>query len=329
MTRDAIQTAVLEEDSSLITQGCPARNRMGHGSRRRARRGRVRRSFSAGGFTLTELMIVLGIIVILSVLAIPAISSRNSANQITKAADTIKGVLEQARSYAQANNTYTWVGFFEEDASQSSQTPAVAGTGRLVMAIVASTDGTNLGAHVSNNVTGTANYIDPTRLKQIGALVKVENVHPPLFPIPSPAPNCSTVDCNTFDNRPPVQYDGTGIGYNGSRFGELNVAAPNTAPYETTNLGLTKFPFRYPVSTSTSNTQYTFQRTLRFSPTGESRINSTYDIRSVIEIGLLQTRGNATPVPISGGGTSAEAFAGNVAAVQIGGLDSTVKIYKR
>jgi hypothetical protein len=197
------------------------------------------------------------------------------------------------------------------------------------MAIVASTDGTNLGADVSSSATGTNNYIDPTRLIAVGSLVKIENVHPPLFVIPNTAPNCSTVDCTVFDNRPLIQNDGGSIGYNGSRFGELNVAAPNTAPYESTNLGLTKFPFRYPVTTNISNTQYTFQRTLRFSPTGETRINSTYDVRSVIELGLVQTRGNATPVPISGGGTSAEAFDGNVAAVQIGGLDGIVKIYKR
>ena len=287
------------------------------------------RRFPRRAFTLVELTIVLGIIVALSILAIPAISSRKSANDMTKVATALKSVLDQARAYAQANNTYTWVGFYEEDASQSSTNPPTKGTGRLVMAIVASTDGTNLGADVSSNVTGTANYIDPTRLQAVGSLVKIDNVHLPLFVIPSPTIDCSKFDCTVFDNRPPIQNDGTGIGYNQSRFGELNAAAPNTAPYESTNLGLTKFPFRYPVSTNIANTQYTFQRTLRFSPTGENRINSTYDVRSVIELGVVQTRGNATPVPISGGGTSAEAFAGNVGAVQIGGLDGVVRIYKR
>jgi type II secretory pathway pseudopilin PulG len=273
----------------------------------------------ASAFTLAELMIVLGIMIVLSIVAIPAISSRSGATQIAKAADTVKGVLDRARAYAQANNTYVWVGFYEEDASQSSQNPPKPGTGRLVISVVASNDGTNLGADVSNN---TSANIDPTKLVQIGTLTKIDNLHLPLYPIPSPAPDCSNVDCTTFDNRPPIQND-PGVGYNDSRFGELNAAT--TAP--TTN---TKFPFQYPVGgTNPQAQQYLFQRTIRFSPTGESRINSTYDVRSLIELGLLQTRGNATPVPISGGGTSAEAFAGNVAAVQIGGQDSMVKIYKR
>ena len=45
---------------------------------------------------------------------------------VTSAAYTIKGVLDTARTYAKANNTYTWVGFFEEDVSQSSTNPATA-----------------------------------------------------------------------------------------------------------------------------------------------------------------------------------------------------------
>jgi hypothetical protein len=57
---------------------------------------------------------------------------------VTSAAYTIKGALDTARTYAKANNTYTWVGFFEEDIS--SATPGTAGTGRLVMSIVASKD---------------------------------------------------------------------------------------------------------------------------------------------------------------------------------------------
>src|SRR5439155_6383443 len=90
------------------------------------------RASARRAFTLVELTIVLGIIVALSILAIPAISSRKSANDMTKVATALKSVLDQARAYAQANNTYTWVGFYEEDASQSSTNPPTKGTGRLV-----------------------------------------------------------------------------------------------------------------------------------------------------------------------------------------------------
>src|SRR5947208_1504140 len=91
-------------------------------------------------FTLLEMLVVMGIIEILMVLLAPAFTSIKSAGDVTGAAYTIKGVLDQARTYAKANNTYTWVGFYEEDVSQPS--PAPAGTGRIVLSIVASKDGT-------------------------------------------------------------------------------------------------------------------------------------------------------------------------------------------
>ena len=81
---------------------------------------------------------------ILLVLIAPAFTYIKSGTDVTSAAYTIKGVLETARTYAKANNTYTWVGFFEEDVSQASTTPATREADRLVMSIVASKDGTNL-----------------------------------------------------------------------------------------------------------------------------------------------------------------------------------------
>jgi len=89
----------------------------------------------ASAFTLLELLIVMGIIALLLVLIAPAFTTIKSGTDVTSAAYTVKGVLDTARTYAKANNTYTWVGFFEEDIS--SATPGSAGTGRLVMSIVA------------------------------------------------------------------------------------------------------------------------------------------------------------------------------------------------
>ena len=66
------------------------------------------------GFTLLELFIVVGIIAILLVLLAPAFTTIKSAGDVTSAAYTIKGALDTARTYAKANNTYTWVGFYEE-----------------------------------------------------------------------------------------------------------------------------------------------------------------------------------------------------------------------
>ncbi|MFL6544044.1 MAG: Tfp pilus assembly protein FimT/FimU, partial [Candidatus Udaeobacter sp.] len=71
----------------------------------------VRRSFGGGGFTLLELLIVVGIIGLLMVLIAPAFTYIKGGTDVTSAAYTIKGVLDTARTYAKANNTYTWVGF--------------------------------------------------------------------------------------------------------------------------------------------------------------------------------------------------------------------------
>jgi hypothetical protein len=242
-------------------------------------------------------------------LIVPAFTSLKSAGDVTSAAYTIKGALDTARTYAKANNTYTWVGFFEEDVSQTSTNPATPGTGRLVMSIVASKNGTN--------VYGSGDgVIDPTKLTQIGKLVRIENVHLPLFAICQS--NCTG---ETFDTRPAVQND-PGGGYNYSRFGELNSPPPNTAPYTT------PYNFQYPVGNPAPVAQYTFSKLLQFSPRGESRVNGdSYNIRRVVEIGLIQTHGTATPPPR--GGTGGSIFDGNVVAVQINGFAGDVKIYRR
>src|SRR5262249_17347484 len=99
---------------------------------------------SVRGFTLLELLIVVGIIGLLMALVAPAFTTIKGGTDVTSAAYMIKGVLDTARTYAKANNTYTWVGFFEEDASNASTNPATAGPGRVVMSIVASKDGSNI-----------------------------------------------------------------------------------------------------------------------------------------------------------------------------------------
>ena len=265
------------------------------------------------GFTLLELLIVVGIIGLLLLLIAPAFTYIRGGNDVASAAYTVKGVLETARTYAKANNTYVWVGFYEEDVSQSSTTPATAGIGRLVMSIVASKNGTTV--YNPNSVTNP-DPIDPTKLMQVGKLVKIDNIHPPLFAI-------GDGTGGTFEKRPSLQNDPIAV-YNYSRFGEINAAVPNTAPY--TN---TQFPFWYPLSAaSQAQAQYYFQKTLQFSPTGDCRINNTYDVRTVIEVGLLQTHGTAVPTPTGGGG-STRVYAGDVAAVQITGFGGNVKIYQR
>ena len=177
------------------------------------------------------------------------------------------------------------------------------------MSIVASKDGTNV-----YGSQATALSI-ATKLTQVGKLMKIENIHLPLFTVCQS--NCTG---DTFDTRPAVQND-PGGGYNYSRFGELNAAQPNTAPYTTPH------NFQYPVGNPAPTTQYRFSKLLQFSPRGESRVNGdSYDIRRVVEIGLLQTHGNVAPTPST---ELRGIIAGNVVAVQINGFAGDVRIYRR
>src|SRR2546430_7935984 len=113
-------------------------------------------------FTLLELLIVVGIIGLLMVLIAPAFTYIKGGTDVTSAAYTIKGVLDTARTYAKANNTYTWVGFYEENvANPVSPNPDTPAVGRLIMSIVASKDGTTI---YDPSSPGT---IDPTRLTPV------------------------------------------------------------------------------------------------------------------------------------------------------------------
>jgi type II secretory pathway pseudopilin PulG len=249
---------------------------------------------------LLELLVVTAMIGLLMVLVTPAFTSLKSAGDVTNAAYRTKDVLEQARNYAMANNTYAWVGFYEEDGSVPSATPtATPGTGRVVMSIVASKDGTII---YNPNSSSNPDPIDPTRLMQVGKLVKVENIHLPLFAVGS-----GTSD--TFDTRPALQFDPGGVGYNDSRFGEINLSGNQSAP--TTN---SQFPFQYPVGTPAPAAQYTFRKTLQFNPRGECSINSTYKMRRVVEIGLQPTHGNVADINNR-----------NVVAIQFSGVGGNFK----
>jgi Tfp pilus assembly protein FimT len=80
---------------------------------------------------------VIAIVALLSALTLPAFNSIRNAGGLTKSANDIAGILEQARAYAMAQNTYTWVGFRKD------------GADTLVVGVIASKTGsTNPAADV-------------------------------------------------------------------------------------------------------------------------------------------------------------------------------------
>ena len=254
----------------------------------------IARTDRVRAFSLLELVVVIAIMLIVAALIAPALTSLKGAGDVTSAAYTIKGILEQARTYAIANSTYTWVGFYEEDASQPSTNPATVGTGRLVVSVVASKDGTTI---YSGTLSSPATELDPTKLIQVGKLTKIDQIHLETFPDPTAAP-----PPDNFATRP---VPGATPGSNTARIGDTSPDNPSLSP------------FRYPVA---SAAQYTFTKAVQFSPRGEATIdNNNYSLKSVIEIGLQSTHGvTPEPSPVK-----------NPVAVQVTGSGGNIKIYRK
>jgi prepilin-type N-terminal cleavage/methylation domain-containing protein len=118
------------------------------------------------GFTLFELLTVLVIISIISALVVTAVTSLGKSDGFNNATTTISTLLEQARAYAMANNTYVFVGFEETDGSQPAGGPQNSGAGyvgRVAIQAFASMDGTmNLG---TSSQTGTSNLVAINKLQ--------------------------------------------------------------------------------------------------------------------------------------------------------------------
>jgi type II secretory pathway pseudopilin PulG len=245
---------------------------------------------------LIELLIVIGIMGLLLVLLAPAFTYIRGGTDVTSAAYTVKGVLDTARTYAQANNAYTWVGFKEENvenpASPNSDTPA---TGRIIMSIVASKDGT-----VAYDPANLGQQDLTTKITQVGKLTKINNVH---LWTHADAPSGTG---STFDTRP-------------------NVASiyciGDTSPSNSTT------PFQYPVGNPAPTAQYTFVKAVQFSPHGEAHINNS-TANSGGEVFPLQTAAEIAIEPTHGA-TAPASVPANVVAIQFTGIGGNVRIYRK
>ncbi len=251
-------------------------------------------------FTLIELTVVIGIIVIMTVLLVPAMTNLKSAGDVTSAAYTIKGILDQARTYAMANHTYTWVGFYEELATNStSGSSHPAGIGRVVISTVASRDGNRYrdAAIDATNPPAFDNSVSPRPLNnpviltQLGNLVRLENVHiagTQVGPARTTVASSYIVGHTDFTKHPSAAP-----------------AAPDVTNPTT---------FTYPLS---GTTQYAFQKSIEFSPKG-SAAKICDRLTQRIDIPVQPTRSTVV--------ASADA---NIFAIQIGGVTGNIEIYRK
>ena len=230
----------------------------------------------------------MAVVVTLLALVAPAVTGVNSARQVTVAAYEIEGTLDTARAYAKANGTYTWVGFFEEDGSQSSRTPALAGSGRVIVSTVASKDATAM--YPSN---GDQAPLTSSNLVQVGNLLKIDNAHLDVL-AQSDVPTRTVVDDPNYQ-----------VG--SSNFNSHDAAGGGTS-------GTNKVTFTYPVSGNSP--KYTFVKAIQFGPLGDAVKIVESPVR-LVEIGLRPARG-ATVI----------ASSKNCVALQVAGIGGAVRIYQ-
>jgi hypothetical protein len=266
--------------------------------------------------------VVVGVIVLMMSLAVPAFNSIRGGTDFTSAVYDISGVLDQARAFAMANNTFVLVGLMETNSNLGTNaTPQVSGTGRIAMAVIASKDGTRPyqtlldNSHDGNspNLTAAAAVTGSG-----GAFTAVTKLY-------------------TFSNLHIVdlQGDSPQVPTTG------NMVRPSVSQYYdigNTTSCVSATPFAWPLGTAINGKpvpQYSFAQgpgqgvVIEFDPQGSARIITTQGnsgplldaIPQQIELGLEPARGDSFAKLTS-------ETVGQMAAIQIDGMSGAVQIYR-
>jgi prepilin-type N-terminal cleavage/methylation domain-containing protein len=255
---------------------------------------RLSRRKASHGFTLLELLVVIAVVVILSALVYPAVSSLMTSSSFTGSVTSIDGLLREARSFAMAHDEYTYIGFVEIDGLAPLPTPgsaqaATAGVGRVAVAIISPSDASSgFDSNSSSNPIWT-NYGTGTGFIALSPIKFFNNIH--------------IADLGT----PPSSG---------------GMARPTAAAADRLgNAACTSItPFAWPLGRSLNAGQYNFTLVIKFSPQGAANIVSSSGATppQEIEIGLQPTHGNTLP----------PSTVTNQAAIQIAGVTGSTIIYR-
>jgi prepilin-type N-terminal cleavage/methylation domain-containing protein len=216
-------------------------------------------STARAGFSLVELLVVLAIMSVITAMSLPIVNSIRDSQNVTLATNSVSTVLQRARAYAMAHNTYVWVGFYEEPANTAVPTnvaPPYQGVGQVVIGMAASVDGTQIYSDTSSGTLMTPS------VAQIEKLIKVENVH------------CTDVGVPTGTGTPLTSRPSGA--YGGGSAEQYGIDSDNN-----------KVASQFLVLGG-----YTFYKTIRFSPSGDAAIgDSPSSLRRIGEIDLCPTHG--------------------------------------
>jgi Tfp pilus assembly protein FimT len=119
------------------------------------------------------------------VLVVPVTSALRGAGSVNDATLNIALILEQARSYAMANNTYVWVGFTDGTSN---------GTPRVVVSAVAGTSG------LASDISSSATYRPVIKVKSFEN-VRIQPEVSPALAGREIADNVSDSSIGTFTQR--------------------------------------------------------------------------------------------------------------------------------